>query len=149
MAATMKRQRPENYTHWSCNSQTIMPTISNNLQMLPAWWPHLSCCSSVCQSQSSCIWNSTLMTAKRYLYAHIHKVLSARVAVAPVGGKNYFQGCHGDEDIKGSFTQTPSLLPELKDRQRQAGDRQTDRLGCLQSGKWHHEGCLTDRATAG
>lgn len=72
------------------------------------------------------------MKAERYLYAHIHLVLSARVAMATVGG---FEANWGSQLplVKVVMTiRKPEVHPRSKDRHRQTkggrkGDRQRDR----------------------
>lgn len=67
------------------------------------------------------------MTAKRYLYARIHKVLlSARVALAAAGGENYFQMRVVMVMRTSRRVFFPARVPSTGVKRQGVGARQTD-----------------------
>lgn len=63
------------------------------------------------------------MKAERYLYAHIHLVLSARVAMATAGGLEANWGSQLPLVKVVMTMRKPEVLPRSKDRHRQTGGR--------------------------
>lgn len=81
------------------------------------------------------------MKAERYLYAHIHLVLSARVAMATVGGLEANWGSQLPLVKVVMTMRKPEVLPRSKDRHRRGGltDRQGSWKGKRETGRRKRE----------